>query len=417
MTNSKYAAAKVIVASTAGNMLELYDFTLYAILIPFFATQFFPANASSDLSLLMSIGVFALAFVARPVGALIFGYIGDKYGRKISLIVSIAAMSCATIGIGLLPTYADIGIVAPVLLLLCRIVQGLSVGGEFTSAAIFLMEYYGNMAGKSAGFTVASSLVGAIAATIIGHHVMQSSSPNAWRLPFIIGGLLALIGVYIRIIIEEAPAYKAVLQAEIMPSYPLKSALSSNLFEFIMLIGICGYSGAVSYALIAYSNIHLTTILGLPTSIIGPVHLYGLVAFGISTIGFGVLADKLGAYRVLLGSAVAGVVLATPIFAAFSSKDTLLIAGGQMALGVLAGSYCSPQLAYIYKFFPIKVRCSADSLGHGLGMALLGGTIPAIAIFLVRTTEEPLIVGGYLTFCALIGVSFIMASRAAQTKA
>lgn len=244
---------KVILASIIGNIVELFDFTLFAILVRIFAKKFFPGDGNF-VALSISLAVFAVAFFARPVGAILFGIIGDKYGRKKTIILSISLMSTSTFCIGTIPTYDTIGIMAPILLVLCRLLQGLSIGGEFASSSIFLIEYLSSKRGLASGITLSSAVLGALIATYIGHLVIELSPlfDYAWRIPFLVGGMLAFLGVYLRLAIDETPEYKELMSQAKSYRFSLKEVFTHYFFEFILVVGLCAYAGVILYCFNIY---------------------------------------------------------------------------------------------------------------------------------------------------------------------
>lgn len=394
----------VIFTSMIGNIIEFFDFTLYAIFVPLFAKKFFPSD-SALLSLFIGLAAFAVAFIVRPFGAILLGNIGDKFGRRIALIFSILFMGIATSLIGLLPVYESIGIISPIALIACRLLQGISLGGELTSSSIFLTEFFNKKKGLAAGITLSSVIIGALLATFIGHLVTRDSAPDyAWRLPFIIGGLLAGIGIYFRIIVEETPEYIELINKNVRSTFPLKEMYRKYLYEFILTSGICAYAGAISYVLLAYITLHLTSFLNYPLSEAIYVNLYGVATMGISSVFFGNLSDKIGSAKLLFYSAMMGVILSVPSFFLIQLDNRWCAIIANIIIGLLAGSYCSAQLVFIAELFPAKIRCSSVSLGHATGLAILGGTFPFITFYLINHYSSPSVAGLYLAFCSFIGL-------------
>jgi len=215
MSNKK----KVIIASVLGNALELYDFSLYGIFVPLFATLFFPTG-NPTVALLASLATFAVGFLTRPLGGILFGYLGDRFGRKNALLISIMLMALPTLIISFLPTYAQIGILAPILLLLCRLLQGLCAGGEYTGASIFIIEHLGKSRRGLAGSLIsASGAIGSLIAMLLGAALLQPGLPEwSWRIPFLMGAFLALIGFYIRRSLQESPEFTELLVQQVPSS-------------------------------------------------------------------------------------------------------------------------------------------------------------------------------------------------------
>jgi MHS family proline/betaine transporter-like MFS transporter len=397
----------IIFASVIGNIVETFDFTLYAILLPSIAIKFFPLNSNFS-SFLMSFAVFAVGFCARPFGSVIFGYVGDRFGRRVALIYSLSLMGFATFFIGLLPTYESIGIAAPIILILCRSLQGLSMGGEFASSSIFLIEYFSKKEGLAGGIIISSIVFGAFLATSLGYLVVHEDILDyAWRFPFLVGGILAGIGMCFRMVLEETPQYKILMINNKTSKFPLFEIFKSYPYELFLVIGICAYAGAISYTLLAYNVFHLIYIKGLNLNHAMYFNNYGLCVFSLSSIFFGYLADRIGSGLLLLYSSLAGILLSIPIYYYMEYDNNFYMITAEILTGLLAGSYCSAQLAFVSNFFPTRIRCSAVCLGHSIGIAALGGTFPVIVLYLIDKFDNSLMAGVYLTFCSLIGFAFV----------
>jgi MFS family permease len=408
--------ALVIFASVIGNVVELYDLTIYSVLLPKIVANFFPFSNTLD-SFLLSLLVFACAYFARPFGAILFGQIGDQYGRRIALIYSILLMSGSTLLIGLLPSYGSIGLAAPCLLVLLRFLQGLSMGGEFAASSIFLIECSGRKEGLAAGIIISSVVCGSILANYVGNLVIFEDMPEfVWRLPFVLGGLLAGIGVCFRIIVEETPEYKAIALTNNTSKSPIKEIYNEYLYELFLVIGVCAYAGAVSYMLIGFITLFLSSTLHLDFHEASLINYYGLFVFSVSAIFFGRVSDIIGAGKVLLISSSSAIILVAVLFYNIESYDRIDLIFLEVTLGLLAGSYCSAQLVFISKFFPTRIRCTAVCLGHSIGIALLGGTFPFVAFLLTNEFKNPGLAGIYLSLCGLIGLAFVVLGVRRQRK-
>jgi len=256
---------KTLLAGAIGNALEWYDFALYGYFAPVFAALFFPSERPS-LSLISAFGVFAIGFLARPLGALLFGYWGDTVGRREALAWSVILMAIPSCFIGVLPTYEMIGMAAPLALTLCRFLQGLSVGGEFTGSVTFLVEhaapsqraYIGSWAGFSAQMgALLGSAVGALVATVVSDEALRLWG---WRIPFLLGSLIALVGWYVRTHVPESPAFEQVRQAGALSSSPIREVFADQQQALAKVIGLVLLHGVAFYLLYVYLATYIVTV-------------------------------------------------------------------------------------------------------------------------------------------------------------
>jgi len=257
------AIKRTLLAGAIGNVLEWYDFALYGYFAPVFAAQFFPSNSPS-VSLISAFGVFAVGFLARPIGALLFGHWGDTMGRRNALAWSVLLMAIPTGMVGLLPTYEEIGAIAPIALTLCRFLQGLSVGGEFTGSATFLVEHASasqrGYVGSWAGF---SAQIGALLGSGMGALIALSLEDEAlrqwgWRVPFVIGSVIAVAGWYLRTRVPESPAFEAIRRTGALASSPVRDVFTTQRRAVATVVGLVWLHGVAFYLLYVY----LTTYLG-----------------------------------------------------------------------------------------------------------------------------------------------------------
>ncbi|MBL4647342.1 MAG: MFS transporter [Gammaproteobacteria bacterium] len=403
--------AKLLFVSVFGNALEFYDFTLYGVFAAVLATHFFP-HSDPTSSLLASWGAFAAGFIMRPFGAIIFGHIGDKMGRKKALTLSIALMGLPTFIIGCLPTYDAIGLYAPVILILCRLLQGICTGGEYNGAAIYALEHMGNnRPGFSSGMIAGSCVIGALAATGIASIVLKEGMPTwAWRLPFFLGAFISAIGFYMRRNMSETPAFKTT-QKMFSKKPPLLEALSAHPKSALLTISLAGMNGALAYTLFGFLSTYLSHYLHLPLSQTMQFTMIGLLSFCVTCPFMGIFMDRVGENRYFLYAASFIIVTVWPIFMAFQNASTTGLVFGQLMLGFLTGSIAGPAHAYIQRLFPVQNRYSGISFNFSLGMSLIGGTTPLILIKLVDTTQNLLVPAFYLGICALLLIIALLSTK------
>jgi MHS family proline/betaine transporter-like MFS transporter len=396
---------RVIGAAGAGNILEFYDFTLYAAFASTIAMLFFPIE-SLELSLIATFGIFAIGFVVRPLGAILFGHIGDKYGRKTSLVFSILLMAFPTFLIGIIPTYESIGIWAPVLLTLCRLLQGICAGGEYTGAAIFTLEHIlPKRRGLVGGILILTCVGGALLASLIAIFINSLNLPDwKWRLAFMFGGIIGIISIYIRLKLEETKVFEELRANKKIIEIPLLSVLREQKKSLFTMITVGGLNGATIYTLFGYSVSYLIHTANISSEIAYMSSIVGLVSLMITAPFFGHLADRLGS-KVIMFFGASGVSIFSYIYyTGFMSQDILTIFVSQITLGILAAMYVGPQHLFSLSLFSPEERMTGISLGYALGMALIGGTTPIISSYLIMKTGDATTPFLWLSFSAILAV-------------
>jgi MFS transporter, MHS family, proline/betaine transporter len=402
------AQRQTIFAGIAGNVMEWYDFSVYGYFATTIGRLFFPAQDAVS-SLLAAFGVFAAGFLMRPLGSLVFGYIGDKKGRKRALTASVALMAVPTFLIGALPTYEQIGGWASVLLILMRLLQGLSVGGEYTTSSIFLVErsnpgrrgFLGSFAplGSCAGVLLGSA-IGAAVTTILDQSAVASWG---WRVPFLIGLTIGIFGLYIRRhMIEDK-----VTQSEHAPlASPLREAIRTEWHTIVRLIAL-GAVGAVGFYM---SFVYITTYLRQVD------HITQSKALDINTISMVVLlllipvvgkfSDHIGRKPVLLAATGGMFLLAWPLFWMLHYPDLAVNLLGQVGFAVLSALFWGVIPATMVELVPMRVRCTVLSVGYNAGMAVLGGLTPMIAVYTITRSHYDL--SPAFLLMAAAAVSFVV---------
>ncbi len=396
---------KAILAAMTGNALEYYDVMLYGFFATMLAPLFFPSD-NQAVSYIFSFETFAAGFVMRPVGGLVFGHLGDKFGRRFALVLSIFLVTLPTLTIGLLPTYADIGIAAPIILVICRLLQGLCVGGEYSGASIFVIEY--SKKGKEcfAGSVLTSSgFFGGVIGTFCGFLCTLSFMPSwGWRIPFIIGAFMGLMGYYIRTRVNESPEFEKA-KGEKIEKIPLWGVLEKRKINLFCTLCI----GATALIPFYLATIYMGTLMGsklhFTTSEIILINI-PLTAFVVCTMPFmGLLADKFGKEVQMRTASFLLILLACPLFLFlennFSLFNMMIV---QFALLLFVAAFVAPSMALLTTYFPVHERYSGIGFGYALGGALLGGTTPLIIASLNSWYESPYIPAYYLMFSAVLGV-------------
>lgn len=381
---------KLLPATVMGNALEFFDFTIYAIFAATIGKIFFPLE-NATASLLASWGTFAVGFIMRPLGALVFGYIGDKYGRKLSLSTTVLLTGLPTLGIGLLPGYDQIGMAAPLILILCRLLQGLCTGGEYNGAAIFALEHVGKVKpGMIGGIITSSCVVGAFLATFSGFLISHYGTDWMWRLPFILGAFISFIGFMIRYYMNETPEFSALKASPIKRHATLKNLYTtypiSSLFSF--LVG--SLNGALSYTLFGFLNVYLSKYLGIEIAVALTYNLLGLSFFMLFAPLAGYFLDRVGGEKAMSVTGVAVFVGALPVFFLLQTLSPALMLLGQALLGILVAGIAGAGHGFMQKLFPTQARYRGVSINFCLGMALCGGTAPMLMTYLIESCQTSL---------------------------
>lgn len=396
---------KAIFAATIGNSLEYYDVMLYGFFAAKLAPLFFPTE-NPTVSIIASLGTFAAGFIMRPLGGIFFGHIGDKFGRRYALAFAIILVTLPTFIIGILPTYDIIGFSAPVILISCRLLQGLCVGGEYSGAAVFVVEHsQGKQSGFMSGILCSSGIAGGVLGTFVGFICTLPIMPHwGWRIPFLLGSLIGLVGYYIRIHVDESPAFIEAKRGKKIDKFPLLKILKTQKRNLLCTIGVGGTSLITFYIVSLYMSVLLSSKLNLQTSQIMLVNMGVNLLWMLLLAPMGWLADKVGKERLMSSSCVALVLLAYPLFKLLDGDLSLQnIIFLQFVLSIIGAAFTAPNSALLTGFFPVRERYSGMGLGYALGGALLGGTTPFFSAALVALTGLSTAPAFYLMFSGLIG--------------
>ncbi len=402
-------SSKNIFSAALGNLLEGYDFAIYAILAPILAVVFFP-NLDPMISLMLVFSVFAFSFLVRPLGGLLFGYLGDQVGRKQALIISILVMSLVTLLLGLLPSYATIGIWAPILLTLLRLIQGIAISGEMTTAMTYLVEHAHQsqrgllgslvMCTGAGGAVISSALIALITAGVTEEQLFAWG----WRIPFLLGGLIGLIVLLMRFQFEETVLYQTVKKrVKNKPSFfeyykqlPYKPIVMAVLLTSIMAMSY--------YFVVGYFNAFLIETLHLPLNQVMMINFVCLLALtGLIPI-MGIISDKLGRKPVLMSGIIGLILLIHPIFALLQQDEIYLVFMGEFIFVIIISSILATIPATLAEMFQVDNRNSGVSLGYNLSQAIFGGTAPLIALELTVMTQNLYAPAWYLLAGALVSL-------------
>lgn len=396
----------IILAGIAGNVLEWYDFAIYGFFAPVFAQLFFP-SANPTTSLIAAFGAFAAGFLMRPVGAAFFGRIGDRIGRKRALNLSVTLMAVPTFLIGIMPTFAQIGVTATVLLVLLRMLQGLSVGGEFTSSIVYLTESAPQ--GKRGLFSSAS-MAGAFGGILLGSlmgTVMSSTLNDAqmlawgWRVPFLLGIVVALIGYLIRRHMPES------LQKEKRANNPFK-AMWKNRKTVLQVSGLNIMSAITFYAVFVFVVTWLVDYVEEPRTEALRLNTFCLLILLLATPLFGFLSDRIGRKRLMLISSVGIALFGYPFIWLMHHHEPAFIFMGQAGIALILSMYLGALPAALTEMFPSHVRVTAVSVGYNLTYAILGGTTPMVAVWLIQKQHDDMAFAWYIVAAAILSTIVLM---------
>ena len=407
---SPQSLRRMIVAAMVGNVLEWFDFVVYGFFAVTIAQVFFPAG-DPTVSMLITFGAFGLAYFVRPLGAIVVGGFTDRAGRKAGLLLSIGLMMIGTTLMAITPGYATIGIAAPILITLARLLQGFSVGGEFGSAVSFLAEHAGPRRGFSASWafatggmiTVLASLFGVTLTTLLTHDQLVSWG---WRVPYIFGMLVGPAGLYIRAKLVETPEF---LEAEKPETVPIADLLRRHPLAVLLALGISIISNA-SFYILAYIPTYGVKTLHLPESTGFTATLVGGLILAVGCPLAGHWSDKIS--RPLIMVITCALFVLTPYFAfylmaAWPSLATCIIAVGWLQLVKAGYSGVLPSL--MSEQFPVETRAIGVALGYSVSVSIFGGLAPLVATWLIAQTGDPLSPSYYLIFTGMLSLAALIA--------
>lgn len=395
---------KILFTIVAGTALEYFDFLLFAHFGLILTPLFFP-DADPIATSILSLGLFALGFIMRPIGGLIFGTMGDRLGRKRSLSASFIWIALPTFGICVMPTYAEIGLFAPLGLILCRMGQGLSLGGEYINAGIFLMEHTQKARkGFYSGILAGAGTLGSIAALGCAWLVIHSERPDFyWRIPFFVGACMAAAGYKMRQILKETPEFKAFANKCNYQHFAESRCwfdIFANKKTFLSVIGIGAMVGALVWTFSTYTNHYLTKVAGWPSSEAMLVTLVGCVTYICFVPCMGYLGDKIGLKRIMSMAAFCTVMAAYPLFLLLTEGYPV---AAQIGFALLVSAYGATIHAVMVSLYPVSYRCRAISVGFAIGISI-GGASPMVAAWLVKVTGADVAPAFYLMAIALMGL-------------
>ena len=386
---------KAVVAAAIGNFITWFEYASYGFLAMTLGRVFFPVSTPTA-ALLATFGAFGISFLMAPLGALFFGRLGDRIGRKQILATVILLMSGSTFAIGLLPSYESIGIAAPILLILLRMLQGFASGGEPGGAATFLVESAppGRKA-RVVSFWHCSSFMANAAASAFILGLTATISEGAlqdwgWRIPFLISGVLGVVAFYIRSQLEDTQAFQTLQETEGVSEAPIIEAIRDHWKQILQTAGCIALQGAAFYFIFVYIETYLKVQLGLSYLQASASNVTCLLMASISIFMFARLSDRVGRKPVLLLGALLCTLAIYPVFLVFSTGVFSLILIGHALLGVCLAAFMSASGPALVEIFPTRVRYAGFSIGFNLSVAIFGGSAAYVATYLIDLTGSPL---------------------------
>ncbi|HEY0122568.1 MAG TPA: MFS transporter [Rhizobium sp.] len=380
-----------IAAACFGNFIEFYDFIIWGYFATVLAALFFPSE-DPVAGLLVTYTVYAVSYIARPLGGLIFGYLGDRYGRRTPLTISILLIAGSTALIGLMPTYASIGIAAPILLTLLRLAQGVAVGGEYGGAMAYISEnapierrglysswqYFTLGAGLAAGAAVATLFTSTLSA--------EALHEWGWRVPFLLGAPLGVFGLVIRLRLDETPSFKALRDKLEHESAPIRTGIKKEWRTLVWGFGLTILSSISVNTFFVFMPAYLEVNHHYSSSFSKAVTLVGLVVLCALVPLFGALSDKIGRKPILIGGSLALMIFTYPLYQVFGTQDVTYATLSLIGLSLIAAPLSAVLLPAIAESFPTTFRYTGSSLSLNIATMAVGGTAPLFSSLLIRAS-------------------------------
>jgi len=406
----------------AGLAMEIYDSGVYVFSAAIIATLFFPSG-DPIASLILAYSSLAVVGLARPLGGVLLGSLGDRYGRRLVLSLAVVLMSVGTVAIGFLPTYAQVGVLAPVLLLLTRIVMGIGYGGEFGTASTFMVEHApAGRKGLYGSFYPMGVVLGAVLSAgvvlLVGSLLTeQAYAAWGWRIPFLLGVIPALVGIYLRFGVEESPEFERMEDEGRVVEHPFREAIRNDWKVMLVLFAMVGIWNLGFNALAGFNVGYITTQAGFSLNSALLATLIGFFAFAAILPITGSLSDRVGSRPILLGASVALAVFSYPIYLLLLQGTFASFVAGQVLLSAVIGAYCGPIAAAVVQLVPAAVRVTSISLSHNLSVIIVSSATPVVMLYLAGAFDNAAFgVTLWVVVNALIAVAGLYAAKRSLTR-
>jgi MFS transporter, MHS family, proline/betaine transporter len=410
---------RTLALAALGGALEFYDFVIYVFLAPVIGRLFFPADMPEWLRLLQTFGIFSAGYLARPLGGILIAHFGDLLGRKRMFTLSIFLMAAPTLAIGLLPTYASIGIAAPVLLLLMRILQGIAIGGEVPGAWVFIAEHvpaqrFGFGIGTlTAGLTIGILLGSLLAGAINSIYAPEQVAAFAWRIPFIAGGLFGFVSVYLRRYLEETPVFQELkARRALARDVPIKTVLRDHRSETLLALALTWVLTAAIVVIILFTPSYLQQVFHVPARYALQANAFATFTFAVGCLVFGWASDRFGARTAMLAG-FAGLFASSYVFYSWLPDAPVILNRTYGLVGFFVGAVTLVPIVAL-RLFPAPIRFSGLSFSYNVSYAIFGGLTPVFLSIWLRT--NPMAPGYYVGGLALFGIALALLPRSDSYK-
>ena len=410
-----------VIAGLYGNALEWYDFLLYASFAPLFSKLFFDST-NSFVSLIATFGVFAIGFLMRPLGGAVLGYIADKNGRRVALIISVTLMTSSTFLIAFIPSSDQIGVMAPILFTFLRLIQGIAVGGELPGSATFIIEHmFEGRRGLAGSLVLSTAFLGIFFGSMVSS-LLSIVFPYAflmewgWRSAYILGGLLGIYGIYLRYLSVESPSF---LKQKKSTSKTYRDLLADNKKPLVLSIVFTSILAMSNYVLIAYVTTFLIHHMKYEYGDALMINFMALFVLTFLIPFMGHLSDKIGRKPVFITGLICNLFFVFPLFYLLSSGNWYLALVGQLIYAVILSPVNATVPTINAELFPTDFRASGSSIGYNIGQAIFGGTLPLVALTLTQWSDNLLAPAWYLffwCFFVLMSVGYLQESYKTALK-
>ncbi len=417
---------RTISGTAIGNMMEWYDFGVYGFIATTLGQVFFPGS-SHAAQLISTFATFAAAFLVRPLGGLFFGPLGDRIGRQKVLAITMILMALGSFAIGLLPSYATLGIWAPILLLVARLVQGFSTGGEYGGAMTFLSEHSPDRRrgflgswlefGTLTGYVLGASIVTGLTASLSDSALLTWG----WRIPFLVAGPLGIIGLYVRLRLEETPAYEKQAEtnrteASVTLAEQFRHTVIEQWRPLLICVGLVLVWNVTNYMLTAYMPTYLSSETGIPATPALVIIVVVMVILMAAITFVGRISDRAGRKPVLAAGCGLLILLSVPAFLLIGQGGYAMVFIGTMLIGLMLVCFSSTEPSTLPALFPTNVRYGALSVGFNISVSLFGGTTPLVTESLVAATGNKLMPAFYLIAAGIFGAIAVLFTRESARK-
>ncbi|HWJ78750.1 MAG TPA: MFS transporter [Niallia sp.] len=411
---------QILVGSAFGNMIEWFDYASYGYLATIIAAVFF-SQEDKTAALLSTFAIFAISFLIRPIGGLVWGHYGDRIGRRKVLILTMCLMSISTFAIGLIPSYATIGIFAPILLLLCRMVQGFSASGEYAGSSLMIAEHApkkkrGLLVSLVPASTAAGMLLGAIFAATLEYTLTEEALISwGWRIPFLMSLPLGIIGLVTRLKMEDSPIFTKLVEAQSKTKQVgIMEGIQKNRKSIFLAFGVICLNAVGFYIILSYMPTYLTTVLDFDSLKSTLTTTFTLFAYVIMLPLVGILTDRVGRKPVLIAACILFILFTYPIFTLMSMGSGFTVIS-MILLGAILACNDGVLATFLSEIFPTNARYSGFALSFNAGNAIFGGTAPYVATFLIAFTGSNFAPAFYLIFAAVIALIALMKTTETST--